>query len=71
MRSKAELFQEVFGAQTLDEAYDVHLEKDSDAGQPLSNYTKLTLPYKAPSHPGIRIPTVGEIHVAFKKNMIG
>jgi hypothetical protein len=71
MRSKAELFQEVFGVQTSNEAYDLYSKQGSDAGQPLSNFTKLTLPYEAPSHPVIRIPTVEEIHVAFKNNMIG
>lgn len=63
MRSKQEVFQEHFGVNTHKEALNEH-DLDACPRGPLSNFTKLPLPYEAPNHPGI--PTVEEIQAAMK-----
>jgi hypothetical protein len=69
MRSKAEVLQEFFGVKTLEEADRLYGEPDVDTRLPLSSYTKLTLPYEAPNHPGI--PTWAEVQQALAESKIG
>lgn len=70
IRSRAEIFQEHFNVQTYEEAFRVRFtSKRPGPPGPISSYTKLTLPYEAPSHPGI--PSLEEIAIGMETNKIG
>jgi len=69
MRSKAEIFQQHFGLQTWGEANQLfHANPPRWPQLPMSEYTKLTLPYKAPGH--LDIPSLEEIDVGMQQSLI-
>ncbi|KAH7090169.1 hypothetical protein FB567DRAFT_617466 [Paraphoma chrysanthemicola] len=68
MRSKSEVFQEHFGVSTYYEAQQFSRPDKAGIPAPLSNFTKLNLPYVDPDHPDL--PSVQEIDEAKKTGMI-
>jgi hypothetical protein len=69
MRSKSEILQEWYGVKTAQEALEIfNVDCMADNGIPFSQWTKLKLPYEAPSHPGI--PSLEDIKKGMKENYI-
>lgn len=69
MRSKKEVLQEHYGVETVTEVRKLILKDFREEWPlPLSQATKLKLPYEAPSHPDI--PSIGEIDRAMVENKL-
>lgn len=69
MRPKEEIYLQHFGVKSSDEVDKIFPKGMAEGSAlPWSSYTKMTLPYEAPSHPAI--PTMSDIEQAMKRNRI-